>query len=286
MPNTSKHLSIRPGLTLRHVVYGPAQPKGTVLFLHGFPETLQAWTPIAEALASDYEVHAFDWPGFGQSSRPDPALFSYAPRDYAPVLIDYIGAAGIDRSQLLIYATDIGALPALLAALQQPDIARRIIVGDFAPFNRPQHMYETLQGLKAQPAAEAIRAAMNKNRDEILANTFYRGMPAEARYPIPQAFRDDMAAAWGSAGLTPVDAFYHYYSCFTRDQDYFEAHMSELKTPVRVMWGERDLYIKQAMGAELAERLQQELNILPGLGHYPHLQAPQLALAEVRAALQ
>ncbi|MGO7165069.1 alpha/beta fold hydrolase, partial [Rhizobium johnstonii] len=66
-------------------VRAPA-PKGTVLFLHGYPETLTVWKDIATTLAADYDVHAFDWPGYGQSSRPAFERFSYAPKAYALVL--------------------------------------------------------------------------------------------------------------------------------------------------------------------------------------------------------
>jgi pimeloyl-ACP methyl ester carboxylesterase len=131
-------------ITLRRMVVHNPRPKGTVLFLHGFPETLYAWKDISLALANDYEVHAFDWPGYGLSSRPTVDRFSYAPKDYARVLNDYIGKAGIDTSKLTIYATDIGALPALLLALEKPGTAKTIIVGDFASFNRPLYMYESL----------------------------------------------------------------------------------------------------------------------------------------------
>ncbi|MEX3813880.1 alpha/beta fold hydrolase [Paraburkholderia sp. BR13439] len=174
-------------------------------------------------------------------------------------------------------------MPALLAALEQPDIAREIIVGDFAPFNRPQYMYDSLQGLKSKPSSDAVRAAMNKNRDEILANTFFRGMSAEERYALPKEFEDDMAKGWGG-DVTSADAFFHYYSCFTRDQDYFEANMAKLKVPVKVVWGEQDIYIKKEMGVEYANRNGLKLSVPPRLGHFPHLQAPELTVAEVRAA--
>jgi pimeloyl-ACP methyl ester carboxylesterase len=264
----------------------PAQPEGTVLFLHGFPETLYAWKSIAEALSADYEVHAFDWPGYGQSSRPDPAHFPYAPRDYARVLEAYIRVAGIDRSRLLIYATDIGALPALLAALEQPDLARRIVVGDFAPFDRPQYMAENLRALKSGPSSDIVHAAMNRNRDEILKNIYRRGLSGDEQFDIPLDYERDMEAGWDSRPLTPADAFHHYYSHFTRDQDYFEANLARLAVPVKVVWGEKDIYIDKAMGIELASRGGMKLEILPGLGHFPHLQDPQRTVDEVRAAFR
>ncbi len=90
-------LEIDKDITLRRMVIHTANPKGTVLFLHGFPETLYAWKDIALSLAGDYEVHAFDWPGFGLSSRPTLDRFSYAPRDFARVLYDYIRRSSRSR---------------------------------------------------------------------------------------------------------------------------------------------------------------------------------------------
>jgi pimeloyl-ACP methyl ester carboxylesterase len=270
-------------ITLRRMVVHNPRPKGTVLFLHGFPETLYAWKDISLALAGDYEVHAFDWPGYGLSSRPTVDRFSYAPKAYARVLNEYIGKAGIDTSKLTIYATDIGALPALLLALEKPDIAKSIIVGDFAPFNRPDYMYESLQSLKAGPSMEQARAQLNKNRDDILENAFRRGLPKAAQFEVSREFKDDMSRAWSHGAITTADAFAHYYSHFTRDQEHFESQLARLKTPVKVIWGEQDLYIQKEMGIELAESIRAELTLLPGIGHYPHLQNPNQAINEVRA---
>lgn len=280
------YFGIDEDITLRRMVVHHPAPKGIVLFLHGFPETLYAWKDIALALGNDHEVHAFDWPGYGLSSRPTVDKFAYAPKDYARVLNAYIRKAGIDTSKLTIYATDIGALPALLLALDNPDIARTIIVGDFAPFDRPQYMYESLQALKAGPSMEQARAQLNKNRDEILENAFRRGLPLEAQFEVSREFKEDMFRGWSHGAMTTADAFAHYYAHFTRDQDHFEARLSRLKTRVKVVWGEKDLYIKKEMGAELAQRIGAKITILPGIGHYPHLHNPPQAIEEVRASFR
>lgn len=270
-------------ITLRRMVVRNPDAKGVVLFLHGFPETLYTWQDVSLALSDEFEVHAFDWPGFGLSSRPPAERFGYAPKDYARVLRAYIDKAGIDRSTLTIYATDIGALPALLAALEEPGIARLIIVGDFAPFDRPAYMSERLQGLKSKPSADAVRAQMNLTRDETLLNAFRRGLPEASQFELSEVFKADMARGWNHGAMTSADAFYHYYSHFTRDQNHFEANLGKLRTPVKVVWGEGDIYIRKDMGAEFASRTQAELTVLPGVGHYPHLQAPDATIAEIRA---
>lgn len=273
-------------LTLRRMVVRNPKPKGTVLFLHGFPETLYAWSDVSLTLADDYEVHAFDWPGYGLSSRPTVDTFTYSPRDYARVLDEYMRKAAIDTSKLTIYATDIGALPVLLLALERPDIAKTIVVGDFAPFNRPQYMYDGLQSLKDGPLMEQARAALNKNREDVLANAFRRGLPDEAQFAISPVFKEDMSRGWNHGALTTADAFAHYYSHFTRDQEYFEANVNRLKTPVKVVWGEKDIYIKKEMGVELARRINVPLTLLPGVGHYPHLQSPGKTIDEIRASFR
>jgi pimeloyl-ACP methyl ester carboxylesterase len=273
-------------ITLRRMVVRNPRPKGTVLFLHGFPETLYAWKDISLALADDYEAHAFDWPGYGLSSRPTVERFSYAPKDYARVLNAYIEKAGIDTATLTIYATDIGALPALLLALEKPDIARSLIVGDFAPLNRPHYMYESLQALKAGPAMAQARVQLNKNRADVLENAFRRGLPKDAQFEVSSEFADDMSRGWDHGAMTTADAFAHYYAHFTRDQDHFESQLARFKTRLKVVWGEKDLYIKKEMGVEFAERVRAELALLPGIGHYPHLQDPKRTIDEVRASFR
>lgn len=277
-------ININSNMKLRRMIVHNSRPKGVVLFLHGFPETLYAWKDISLILARDYEVHAFDWPGYGLSSRPPVDRFSYAPKDYAHVLNEYIRKSGIDTSKLVIYATDIGALPALILALDEPNFAKKIIVGDFAPFDRPQYMYVSLQSLKSKPSSDRTRAHMNNTRDEILENAFRRGLSKDEQFEVSQEFRDDMFRGWTQNNITSADAFYHYYSHFTRDQDYFESNLNKLKTPVTVIWGEKDFYIKKEMGVEFANKANVELIVLSGLGHYPHLQSPKRTIDEIRAS--
>lgn len=273
-------------LTLgRMIVRAPAS-KGTVLFLHGFPETLMVWKEIATTLARDYDVHAFDWPGYGQSSRPDLNRFSYAPKAYARVLKAYIERAGIDRSKLVIYATDIGALPVLLLALDEPTIARQIIVGDFAPFDRPHHMWENLQNLKAEPTASPTRAYMNKTSDEILQNVHRRGLSPAEQFDLRIDVQQDMIRSWSRDGVTSADAFAHYYASFTRDQQYLEANLDRLKTPMKVIWGEKDIYITKEMGIEFAGKIGAKLDLLPGIGHFPHLQNSKQTAEEIIASFR
>ena len=276
-------IALDDGISVRRMVVHAIAPKGTVILLHGFPETLYAWQDIARALANDFDVHTFDWPGYGLSSRPSSDDFSYSPMTYAQLLRQYIVTTGIDRSPLTIYAADISGLPVLLLALQEPKTARKIIVGDSAPFNRPAYMHQDLQSLKAKPSSDHVRDAWNAARNDLVeGKEFGAGLPPDARIEVARGFKDDMAQGWSHGEITTMDAFHHYYSFLARDQDDFERRLKGLRTPVKVVWGELDPYIGKEMGAELAERLSGELKLLSGIGHYPHLQAPELVIAEIQ----
>jgi pimeloyl-ACP methyl ester carboxylesterase len=281
------YVEVDPDITLRRMVVHSASPKGTVLLLHGFPETLCAWQDMSLALSTDYEVHAIDWPGYGLSSRPPTDKYSYSPKDYARVLQEYVKKANIATSKLTIYATDIGALPALLAALEDPQIAKTIIVGDFAPFNRPQYMHDRLQSLKSEPSASATLAAYkSRTGGEILDTAVRGGLPKEAQFEVSADFKDDVSRGWSHGGMTSADAFYHYYANFTRDEDYFEANIGKLKSPVKVVWGEKDIYIKKEMGFEFARKINADIRLLPDIGHYAHLQSPKQVIEEIRASFR
>jgi pimeloyl-ACP methyl ester carboxylesterase len=95
---------------------------------------------------------------------------------------------------------------------------------------------------------------MNSTRDDILDNAFRRGLSKEEQFDVSQEFREDMGRGWSQNNTTSADAFYHYYAHFTRDQDYFEANLHKLTTPVTVIWGEKDFYIKKDMGVEFANK--------------------------------
>jgi len=85
--------------------------------------------------------------------------------------------------------------------------------------------------------------------------------------------------------MTVVDAFVQYYAVFTRDQDYLEANLAGLATPVTVVWDSENLYIKQEMGTVFAARIGTAWKLLLGVGHYPHLLAPAQAIAGIRATM-
>ena len=49
--------------------------KPTILLLHGFPSTSYMYDALMSNLATNYHLIAPDYPGFGNSSQPEPGAF-------------------------------------------------------------------------------------------------------------------------------------------------------------------------------------------------------------------
>ena len=135
---------------------------------------------------------------------------------------------------------------------------------------------------KKSPGA-GIRDHMNSNPTGVVHNSFQMRIPQGSleSSPVPSFVLDDMISGWGAKGITSADAFFHYYARFSRDQDYFESVSGDLKTPTKVLWGEKDTLIHKGMGEELVRLIGSTLFVLPDSGHYIHIQSPELVSQQI-----
>jgi pimeloyl-ACP methyl ester carboxylesterase len=78
----------------------PAAPK--VVLLHGFPASSHQYRDLVRTLADRFHVIAPDYPGFGNSSRPDPAEYAYTFDGIADAIEAFLQAKGFDRYGLFV----------------------------------------------------------------------------------------------------------------------------------------------------------------------------------------
>lgn len=112
-----KHAQITVGPVEIHVVeLGEGPP---VLLCHGFPDLWRGWRPQMEALAAaGYRAIALDMRGYGRSSAPDDPT-RYTPFHTVGDLIGLLDALGLP--EVTIVGHDFGASVAWNAALLRPD---------------------------------------------------------------------------------------------------------------------------------------------------------------------
>ncbi|KAL6854418.1 hypothetical protein ACP4OV_019321 [Aristida adscensionis] len=96
-----------------------AGERGTVVFLHGFPEIWYSWRhQMLAVAAAGYRAVAPDWRGYGLSDQPpDPEAASH--EDLQQDLLAILDALSVPKAFLV--AKDFGAMPAYDFALRHPN---------------------------------------------------------------------------------------------------------------------------------------------------------------------
>lgn len=98
--------------------------KPPMVLIHGFSDTGLLWTPVARALAADYDVIMPDMRGHGRSTRVQ--LGDNV--DMAADVADLIRTLGLDRP--LVGSHSMGAMVTYQLALRFPTLVRALFVED------------------------------------------------------------------------------------------------------------------------------------------------------------
>jgi len=110
---------------------GPGEAPLAFVLLHGYASNAFSFDAIREGLAAFGDVVAFDRPGFGLASRPEPADFRERESPYAPAAqvkqtVDLIDHLGLKR--VVLVGDNSGGVLALEVALQHPELVAGLVL--------------------------------------------------------------------------------------------------------------------------------------------------------------
>ena len=209
-----------------------------LLLLHGFPTSSHMFRELIPLLADRYRVIAPDYPGFGYSAAPDPAVFAYTFENMAQVIDRFTQAIGLDRYGL--YVMDYGAPVGYRLALAHPDLVTSLIVQN-------GNAYEEGLGEFWAPVKKYWQDPTKQNRDALRALL----KPESTRWQYTNGVADTSVLSpdtWSldQAGLDragndeiQLDLLYDYRSnvpLYPRFQQYFR----DYQPPALVIWGKND----------------------------------------------
>lgn len=147
------------GLRLHYTRTGGNKPP--VVLAHGFSDDGLCWTPVAEQLASVYDVIMVDARGHGRSAGPEEG---YGSAEQAADLAGVITALGLSRPAILGHS--MGAATALVLAGTYPTLPGAILLEDppawwftdpaAPPPNRAGRFGEWIVNLKRKTREEMI----------------------------------------------------------------------------------------------------------------------------------
>ncbi|MEU9254152.1 alpha/beta fold hydrolase [Streptomyces sp. NPDC048270] len=236
-----------------------------LLLLHGIGHHLQAWHPVTDILAAQYDVIAVDLPGFGVS-EPLPEGVPYDLDTVAPALGGLCAALGVERPH--VAGNSLGGLLAL--EMGRIGLARSVTALSPAGFwteGERRYAFATLlamrAGAKALPRPLLERLSHAPAGRAALTGTIY-ARPARRS---PDAVVAETLALRDATGFEKTLA--------AGGSVRFTADVPGL--PVTIAWGTRDRLLLRRQGVRAKHTLPgARLVRLPGCGHVPMSDDPAL----------
>jgi pimeloyl-ACP methyl ester carboxylesterase len=253
---------------LNHVRRGHGEP---LILLHSLGGALVQWSPVMDQLTAEREVIAVDMPGFGESAElPD----GVSPRaaNLATAVLDFYDALGIEGTPA-VAGISLGGWVAVECARQGGASAAVALCP---------------AGFWKRSPDESNRALARRRRRGRLARPLFRPMMATARgrrqalgrfIHHPERLRPGEAEAIARAYVTAPA--YDEASALMRAGRIEE--LKSIKVPITLAWAEHDTLVrnKPLPSKLLPKRVEQV--VLPGCGHVPTWDDPELVARVVLA---
>lgn len=258
------------GVSLHYEEAGSGE---AVVFLHGYTGSTMDWAHQISLLAKDYRIVALDFRGHGRSSDPE------GEQDYSiPIFSNdlYELLKMLSLGACCLVGHSMGGFTALQFTLDHPDMVRALVLVDTSSGD-----YDVAPGY----------ADLRKRLDEL---AFEEGLDAAFEYdaahnPVRiERFRrhpEQREIARRKVLNTSVNGYVYVARSFGKWKPVTD-RLKEIHAPTLIFWGEEDAPFLRPSRL-LNESIEgSKLVVVPGAGHSPHEEAPDLFNRELRAFIE
>lgn len=251
-----------PGGQVTVVRRGAGRP---TLLLHGIPLSLVTWRRTIGPLAAGREVIAVDLRGYGESDKPAGA--DYSPAGQAAVLGALLDA--LELSDVDIVGSSYGCAVALTLAATAPARVGRLVLINPVCYPGGPHDLERLSRIKlvAAVARPVLRTAALGRR--LMAGRL------RSSYADPTQATPELIDVYYRQLLRGSGERSYLASLRALRQEELVALLPRVTQETLVIWGELDHVLPAGDGARLVADLPHaRLEVVEGVGHFPHEEAP------------
>ncbi|WP_420391325.1 alpha/beta fold hydrolase [Acuticoccus sp.] len=247
---------------LPHRTLGSGGPP--IVLIHGFGADRTTWSYLLKPLARARQVIAFDLPGHGEAVDWSPTPDAVA---CAKAVIASLGALGVDRACLIGHS--LGGAVASLVGLFQPALAERLILLAPGGFGREMNV----------PLLREYAALTTEDEARAILPSFFG--PAS---PVPDAMPRLVAEQHESAALR--QSLQAIVGAITKGDGQGVLPLDDLVAkgfPITLAWGTEDGVLPVSHAIDAPALIARHL--MRGIGHMPHIEAPETVERIVRLAL-
>ncbi|KAF3329385.1 pheophytinase [Carex littledalei] len=254
------------GFNISYLVKGNG-PGPPLLLVHGFGASIAHWRRNIDILSEKTTVYAIDLLGFGASDKPPG--FTYTMETWAELILDFL--AEVVKKPTVLVGNSVGSLACVIAA---SGMNNKAIVDDWRIKLILPLLWLVDFLLKQRRIASAIfeRVKQRENLKNILISVYgnKEAVDDDLVEIIKRPADDDgaldafVSTVTGPPGPSPVTL------------------MPKISVPVLVLWGDEDPFtpLDGPVGkyfSSLPSKIPNlKLFILPGTGHCPHDDRPDL----------
>jgi pimeloyl-ACP methyl ester carboxylesterase len=244
----------------------------TVVLLHGFSDNLQTWRRVVPALAVEHQVVAIDLPGHGATTRSWTAPLLAG---YADLVGEVLDALGVDTPVSLMGNSMGAAVSAVFAAAHPERVDAVVLIGMPGVTGVPI----TWRAAASRPAAIAMRTALRpvpiRHLQRGFGWTYAHAASPRARSIDPTALLGYSASYADRDRLFGLSGIARALLSELRSTR-LDRVLPTLASPVLQVWGKHDRLVPSRHVTRSAGAI-----VLPGCGHCPQLDAPDLLLDAV-----
>jgi len=237
----------------------------TIVLLHGFPSSSREFDALIPLLAKRYHVIAPDFPGFGQSDAPPPAVYEYTFDHLATTTDRLLDKLGLTRYSL--YVHDYGAPVGFRIMLAHPERLQALVVQNGNAYREglgPKwaKIAQFWTDPKAHPDVVDAFLSFEATKQRHIAGTTHPELYN------PDTWTDEFAHL-SKPGQRDIQAALLYdYRTNVASYPAWQAWLREHKPPTLVVWGANDPSFIAAGGAAFKRDLPNaEIHLLDA-GHF------------------
>ncbi|MBU2548738.1 MAG: alpha/beta hydrolase [Proteobacteria bacterium] len=234
-----------------------------LVFMHGYTGSGRDWRNQVEALAGRCRTVTVDARGHGDSDAPtseEQYSIEIASRD-ARAVMDHLGIGSC-----CLVGHSMGGFAALQFVLDDPDRVKALVLVDTSSgdYDVPSDYPDLKQTLYELARTEGLEAAFEYEADHnpIRIDRF-------AKHP---ELRD---VARAKVLQTSVDGYVYVSKSFGKWQP-VSRRLGEIRVPTLIFWGREDAGFERPSQALKNGIPDARLVIVPGVGHNPHEEAPEV----------
>ncbi|WP_330438044.1 alpha/beta fold hydrolase [Streptomyces griseoaurantiacus] len=237
-----------------------------VTLLHGFPTSSHDWAwTVPSLVAAGCRVTSLDLLGFGHSDKPRGHRYSI--HEQADLVEALWGRLGTGPTMLVAHDYGVSVAQELLA--RDPGRLTRTALlngGLYGDLHRPV----PVQRLLHSPLGPLFARLTDEKR-------FVAGLRGVLSRPVPDEVLHDMwTAADHENGRLLAPRLLRYIDDRRVHFDRWSASLEWYEGPLLFVWGPED----PVSGAHVLPRLRERrpeatFTVLPGVGHYPQVEAPE-----------